>query len=336
MQKSVGWMKQYRYWKRRSKSVNNCLVLTTVRRYSAWPIWQRVTSMPTGGKMQVAWHHSGGPAQDMRRRPELADAANQKIGGHRSLQSRSCKRSRSTVGENCRRTAANARRQPPRVLLTEHCLGVAYTEAGQLEQAMKLLAKTVQGQQQTLGHENPDTLDSMISVGSLYVRQGEYAEAEPLLTEAHKGCLKRQAADRTPRDDQQLHDVLTQLVELYEKSNQQEKADEYRKKLKEHEAAPETGGITETIAAWHGWQSVTSTRLPVTSEGAGTPDSVTPKQKPKNGRRVPLRCKQNTHRPHITRALIVRARSDFYCSRGGQQHHTQTHSRSVGLNQPSP
>ena len=43
----------------------------------------------------------------------------------------------------------------------------------------------------------------------------------------------------SPRDDKQLQDVLKQLVELYEKSNQPEKADEARKELEKHERAIE-------------------------------------------------------------------------------------------------
>ncbi len=69
----------------------------------------------------------------------------------------------------------------------------------------------------------------MSLLGSLHVQRGQYAEAEPLLLEAYEGFAKRQAAGSTPYDDEQVQAAVTHLVELYEKSNQPEKAAKWKK-----------------------------------------------------------------------------------------------------------
>ena len=116
-------------------------------------------------------------------------------------------------------------------LTTLHYLAVAYSRAGQLDRAVALLKETVQGRQKTLGPEHPDTLESMIVLGGIHVQRDEFAAAEPLLLEAYQGFAKRQAAGSTPYDDQQVQEALTQLVQLYEKSNQPDKAKEWKEKL---------------------------------------------------------------------------------------------------------
>ncbi len=71
----------------------------------------------------------------------------------------------------------------------------------------------------------------MILLGSAYVEQGKHAEAEPLLLAAHDGYVKRDAAYPTPYDHSQAREACTQLVQLYEKSNQPEKATAWKEKL---------------------------------------------------------------------------------------------------------
>ena len=89
----------------------------------------------------------------------------------------------------------------------------------------------MQGRQKTLGPEHPDTLESMIVLGGIHLQRDEFAAAEPLLLEAYQGFAKRQAAGSTPYDDQKVQEALTQLVQLYEKSNQPDKAKEWKEKL---------------------------------------------------------------------------------------------------------
>ena len=110
-------------------------------------------------------------------------------------------------------------------------LAVAYSRAGQLDRAATLLDEVVQGRQKTLGPEHPNTLEAMILLGDIRVQRAEFAAAEPLLLEAYQGFAKRQAAGSTPYDDQQVQAAVTNLVRLYEKSNQPDKAKEWQEKL---------------------------------------------------------------------------------------------------------
>jgi len=64
----------------------------------------------------------------------------------------------------------------------------------------------------------------MVSLGSFQVQRSEFAAAEPLLLEAYQGFAKRQAAAPTPYDAEELCAAAANLVELYAKSNQPDKA----------------------------------------------------------------------------------------------------------------
>ncbi len=116
-------------------------------------------------------------------------------------------------------------------LTTMSDLAVAYQGAGRLEEATALHAETLQLRQKALGPEHPQTLASMILLGSAYVEQGKHAEAEPLLLAAQEGYAKRDAAYPTPYDHSQAREACTHLVQLYEKTNQPDKATAWKEKL---------------------------------------------------------------------------------------------------------
>ena len=120
--------------------------------------------------------------------------------------------------------------QHRQTLTTLHYLAVAYSRAGQLDRAVAIQQEMVQGRQKTLGPEHPDTLESVILLGGIHVQRDEFAAAEPLLLEAYQGFAQRQAAGSTPYDDQQVQAAVTNLVQLYEKSNQPDKAKEWQEK----------------------------------------------------------------------------------------------------------
>ncbi len=65
----------------------------------------------------------------------------------------------------------------------------------------------------------------------MFKSSAEYAAAEPLLLEAYQGFAKRQAAGSTPFDEEQLQAAIKNLVQLYENSNQPDKAAEWKAKL---------------------------------------------------------------------------------------------------------
>ena len=88
---------------------------------------------------------------------------------------------------------------------------------------------------------DPDSID-LIVVET--VKHG-FIAAEPLLLEAYQGFAKRRATGSTPYDDQQIHAALTNIVQLYDKSKQPEKAKAWKDKMVA--LTSETGNDNETI-----------------------------------------------------------------------------------------
>jgi tetratricopeptide (TPR) repeat protein len=60
----------------------------------------------------------------------------------------------------------------------------SYRRRGLDKQAEALLVQVLEGRRRKLGAGSPDTLATMGDLGWLYVTEGRYAEAEPLLREA--------------------------------------------------------------------------------------------------------------------------------------------------------
>jgi serine/threonine protein kinase len=86
--------------------------------------------------------------------------------------------------------------------------------------------------------QQPDswlTFNSRSLLGGALLGQKKYAEAEPLLVEGYEGLLKRQA-QIPPQGRPRLEEARARLVELYEATGQEDKAEQYRKK-----AAPGNG-----------------------------------------------------------------------------------------------
>ena len=107
----------------------------------------------------------------------------------------------------------------------------AYLAVGRQEDATKLVEQTLPSMQQALSAEHPETLACMIRLGRAYANQNKQAEAETLLVGAYDGYAKRQASFPTPYDGSQAREACAQLVQLYEKSNQPEKATAWKEKL---------------------------------------------------------------------------------------------------------
>ena len=127
------------------------------------------------------------------------------------------------------RTTFGLKRQNTLRMMTE--LASALEKTGKSQESLGLLVEVLPLLESKLGPRHPVTLEAMILLGSIHVQRGEFAVAEPLLLEAHEGFTKRRAAGSTPYDDQQVQAVLTNLVQLYEKSNQPEKAKEWKEQL---------------------------------------------------------------------------------------------------------
>jgi tetratricopeptide (TPR) repeat protein len=122
-------------------------------------------------------------------------------------------------------------REHPQTLSSLNNLGMTHLKAGHLDQAASLFQEVVTSRRKSLGAENPDTLAVVASLGCVQERRGEYATAEPLLLEADRGFVKRQEGGGTLSDDKHVLVLMMALVELYEKSNQPDKAMEWQERL---------------------------------------------------------------------------------------------------------
>jgi serine/threonine protein kinase len=84
------------------------------------------------------------------------------------------------------------------------------------------------------------TFNTRSVLGAALLGQKKYAEAEPLLIEGYEGMQKR-LAQIPPRGRVRVTEALQALVDLYEATGQQEKAEPWRQKLKAA-AAEKAGG----------------------------------------------------------------------------------------------
>ena len=118
-----------------------------------------------------------------------------------------------------------------RTLVGMGLLADAYLKVHRTDDAVTLLQETLPLMQGNLGPDWPETLACQLRLGSAYVEQGKHAEAEPLLLAAQEGLAKRDASYSTPYDHSQAREACAQLVQLYEKSSQPEKATAWKEKL---------------------------------------------------------------------------------------------------------
>ncbi len=107
----------------------------------------------------------------------------------------------------------------------------AWAEEGKLDAAASLMETVLRIRRRVQDAEHADTLTAMILLGSIQVRRAKYSAAEPLLLQAYEAYVKRQAAGGTPEDKEQLQAAVTNLVQLYEKSGQPDKAKQWQEKL---------------------------------------------------------------------------------------------------------
>ena len=107
------------------------------------------------------------------------------------------------------------------------------------DDAVALLQQTLETMREALGAGHPETLACMIQLGSVYADQHKQTEAEPLLLEAQQGFAQRNDSSPTPYDAQQCRKALEQLVQLYGKSDQPDKAAAWKEKLNALKEEPE-------------------------------------------------------------------------------------------------
>jgi len=119
-----------------------------------------------------------------------------------------------------------------RILWIRNGLTRLYTKQGRYDEAEPLLVKAVDIGRRTLGAKHPDTLNAINGLGVLRTKQKRYNDAEPLLLEAVQG-RRLKLGDTHPHTLESMNN----LIELYEAWGEPEKADEWRAKLPQTEAA---------------------------------------------------------------------------------------------------
>jgi hypothetical protein len=110
-------------------------------------------------------------------------------------------------------------------------IGCVYLEAGDVISAERLLEKVLALRKRVLGASHPETLDAMLQLAAVQSEKRESFLAEALLLESQQGYFQRNTASPTPYDNAQCRRAMQQLVQLYEKSNQPEKATAWKEKL---------------------------------------------------------------------------------------------------------
>ncbi len=135
-----------------------------------------------------------------------------------------------------------ARETSRRVLGKEHplmldalnALAVVRSKQKHHDEAENLFAEALKGRKLKLGDDHPDTLESKNDLAAMYKEQGRYDEAELFLLETVKGRLAK-LGDTHPHTKESLNE----LIDLYKAWNKPEKANKWRLKLSETEAARE-------------------------------------------------------------------------------------------------
>jgi len=122
----------------------------------------------------------------------------------------------------------------PHTLKFINSLGVLRTKQKQYEEAAGLLREALERRRLKLDDDHPDTLETKNDLAVLYKEQARYKEAEKLLLEAVEG-RRLKLGDKHPHTQQSLKN----LIDLYEAWGKPEKANQWRAKPPQTEAARE-------------------------------------------------------------------------------------------------
>jgi tetratricopeptide (TPR) repeat protein len=90
-------------------------------------------------------------------------------------------RVRTALDRAAARIAGKLNSQPAVEASIRDTIGITYSNLGLLPQAQSQLERALELRRLTLGAEHKDTLHTIRELGDLYIREGKYASAEPLL-----------------------------------------------------------------------------------------------------------------------------------------------------------
>ena len=99
-------------------------------------------------------------------------------------------------------------------------MGMLLFNMGKLKEARLLVEEVLQGERETLGDRDPNTLTSTSVLTNLLERQGKLVDSIPLSTEVLEGCVLRYGME-----DVMTRHVAERLVSNLRKVGQQEEAE---------------------------------------------------------------------------------------------------------------
>ena len=114
----------------------------------------------------------------------------------------------------------------PDVVHHENGLALVLRGEKRFTEAESLYRHVLDARRRTLGPEHPSLATTLSQLGALLIEEGRLSEAEPLLLEA-LAIRRRVLDDRHP----QVLETVRELVTLYERTNQPDRAREYRAML---------------------------------------------------------------------------------------------------------
>jgi hypothetical protein len=117
----------------------------------------------------------------------------------------------------------------PKTLSTTNNLARLYVKRGRYGEAERLSRATLAGQALKAGMWERSVLESIL--GASLAGQKSYAEAEPLLLSSYQTMRQQEPTTSAP-DREELQQAGKWLVKLYQDWGKQEKAAEWREKLR--------------------------------------------------------------------------------------------------------
>src|SRR5262249_52846025 len=136
------------------------------------------------------------------------------------------------AADNYQREVAARGVQDPATLAARQAFAVVLRDQKRTSAAAWHLQAVLDARQRGSGADNPDPQAGRAELGTVRLEQKRYAEAEPLLLEAYASL--KQHENTTPESTSRLAEVLRRLVLLYGGWGRQDLADEWQKKLDEH------------------------------------------------------------------------------------------------------
>jgi hypothetical protein len=109
-------------------------------------------------------------------------------------------------------------------------LATVYLNRRKLPESEKLYTKVLETQRKVLGEQHPDTLTSMGNLGSSFLSQRKFAQAESLLVSSYEGMLQRAAT--APESRPAAEEAGKRIVQLYQSWGRPDKAAEWTQRLR--------------------------------------------------------------------------------------------------------